>query len=282
MAESPSSTSEKPPIQKLGLGLLVPDSTPLDPINPASQIVDLQHPESSDNAPVTQTDSPTEVTVDETVALDEDVELRNAIERDLCQLTTEQAEIEGARERLEAVDGIEGNDLGTVREGNEGEGSDLGKADGDEGNDLGTVREGDGGEGNDLGTVKEGEVVEGNDLGSVREGDGDEGNGLGIVIKGDEDEEKDGKVSVEDEYQNDWAHEENDGNVASKYGDGVTNFDRGNLSNNRRRTNYPMRPDAEDCTFYMKFGSCKFGLNCKFNHPPRRKNQVCVICRYYL
>ncbi|TKY55294.1 Zinc finger CCCH domain-containing protein 43 [Spatholobus suberectus] len=37
---------------------------------------------------------------------------------------------------------------------------------------------------------------------------------------------------------------------------------------------YPLRPEAEDCAFYMKTGNCKFGFNCKFNHPIRRKSQV--------
>ncbi|KAL3015615.1 hypothetical protein AAZX31_06G165800 [Glycine max] len=35
---------------------------------------------------------------------------------------------------------------------------------------------------------------------------------------------------------------------------------------------YPLRPEAEDCAFYLKTGTCKFGFNCKFNHPLRRKN----------
>ncbi|XP_054804859.1 zinc finger CCCH domain-containing protein 67-like [Prosopis cineraria] len=38
---------------------------------------------------------------------------------------------------------------------------------------------------------------------------------------------------------------------------------------------YPVRPEAEDCAFYLKTGTCKFGFNCKFNHPvTRRKNQA--------
>ncbi|KAM1937560.1 hypothetical protein FF1_015270 [Malus domestica] len=42
-----------------------------------------------------------------------------------------------------------------------------------------------------------------------------------------------------------------------------------------RRYQYPVRPEAEDCSYYLKTGSCKFGSNCKFNHPVRRKpNQV--------
>ncbi|KAL2321723.1 hypothetical protein Fmac_026102 [Flemingia macrophylla] len=37
---------------------------------------------------------------------------------------------------------------------------------------------------------------------------------------------------------------------------------------------FPLRPEAEDCAFYMKTGNCKFGFNCKFNHPIRRKSQA--------
>ncbi|KAA0055296.1 zinc finger CCCH domain-containing protein 43 [Cucumis melo var. makuwa] len=37
---------------------------------------------------------------------------------------------------------------------------------------------------------------------------------------------------------------------------------------------YPVRPEAEDCAFYLKTGTCKFGSFCKFNHPVRKKNQV--------
>ncbi|XP_074311447.1 zinc finger CCCH domain-containing protein 43-like [Silene latifolia] len=32
---------------------------------------------------------------------------------------------------------------------------------------------------------------------------------------------------------------------------------------------YPLRPNAADCSYYIKTGSCKFGPNCRFNHPPR-------------
>ncbi|GLJ47160.1 hypothetical protein SUGI_0995670 [Cryptomeria japonica] len=34
---------------------------------------------------------------------------------------------------------------------------------------------------------------------------------------------------------------------------------------------YPERPGVADCTFYIRTGSCKFGMNCHFNHPPNRK-----------
>nr|XP_017219043.1 PREDICTED: uncharacterized protein LOC108196320 isoform X2 [Daucus carota subsp. sativus] len=42
------------------------------------------------------------------------------------------------------------------------------------------------------------------------------------------------------------------------------------------RHHYPLRPNVEDCSFYMRTGTCRFGSNCKFNHPVERKNQ------YYL
>lgn len=63
------------------------------------------------------------------------------------------------------------------------------------------------------------------------------------------------------------------------YGHGVEKKE-GNISDGNHQ--FPLRPEAEDCSFYMKTGSCKFGINCKFNHPIRRKNQVisflCVGC----
>ena len=37
---------------------------------------------------------------------------------------------------------------------------------------------------------------------------------------------------------------------------------------------YPLRPYAQDCLFYIRTGSCKFGPNCKFNHPLKRKAKV--------
>ncbi|PRQ29948.1 putative transcription factor C3H family [Rosa chinensis] len=39
-----------------------------------------------------------------------------------------------------------------------------------------------------------------------------------------------------------------------------------------RRYQYPVRPEAEECSFYPKTGNCKFGSNRRFNHPVRRKN----------
>ncbi|XP_031265080.1 zinc finger CCCH domain-containing protein 67-like isoform X6 [Pistacia vera] len=58
---------------------------------------------------------------------------------------------------------------------------------------------------------------------------------------------------------------------------------------------YPIRSYAEDCPFYLRTGFCKFGFNCKFNHPVRRVVQekenksegsvektTKIECKYYL
>ncbi|KAG1331499.1 putative zinc finger CCCH domain-containing protein ZFN-like [Cocos nucifera] len=34
---------------------------------------------------------------------------------------------------------------------------------------------------------------------------------------------------------------------------------------------YPERPWEPDCAYYIRTGLCRFGMTCKFNHPPNRK-----------
>ncbi|KAJ3708603.1 hypothetical protein LUZ61_012308 [Rhynchospora tenuis] len=34
---------------------------------------------------------------------------------------------------------------------------------------------------------------------------------------------------------------------------------------------YPERPGEPDCAYYLRTGLCRFGVTCKFNHPPDRK-----------
>jgi Zinc finger C-x8-C-x5-C-x3-H type (and similar) len=36
---------------------------------------------------------------------------------------------------------------------------------------------------------------------------------------------------------------------------------------------YPLRPGQPDCSFYLRYASCRFGMKCKFNHPhpPKKK-----------
>ncbi|XP_042492285.1 zinc finger CCCH domain-containing protein 43-like [Macadamia integrifolia] len=36
---------------------------------------------------------------------------------------------------------------------------------------------------------------------------------------------------------------------------------------------YPQRPDAPDCSYYLRTGSCRYGANCRYNHPARTENQ---------
>ena len=31
---------------------------------------------------------------------------------------------------------------------------------------------------------------------------------------------------------------------------------------------YPERPGEPDCTYYLRTGLCRFGMSCRFNHPP--------------
>nr|KJB39998.1 hypothetical protein B456_007G041600 [Gossypium raimondii] len=78
--------------------------------------------------------------------------------------------------------------------------------------------------------------------------------------KGDNDyNEADAGAAEEKEDEEEKNENENDGENGKRF-EGV-------------RSHFPVRPDAENCAYYMKTGLCKFGSNCKFNHPVRRKNQ---------
>lgn len=80
---------------------------------------------------------------------------------------------------------------------------------------------------------------------------------------GDDNDDDDGKSEIE---------KEDDGNGLVE---GETGGPMGWRKEGRyRRSLYPVRPDVEDCSHYVRTGACKFGPNCKFNHPFRRKNQV--------
>ncbi|KAL6494944.1 hypothetical protein OROGR_030863 [Orobanche gracilis] len=367
MAESLPSTSENPTIEKLGRGLLIADTTSHDPITPTCPFVEIQHTESSLNSPDGETYSTAVVmaeVVEESAATDEDVELRNALERDFCRITIEQAEIETACEGLEAVDEEERKDVGKVKLDRLHEEKNAGKVrldslreENDEETAVTVEDEDVTGWGNinevtvqidNLHEEKGGKTAESFEDGNENESDNMENEGTvkldnlhkekgkktaecvedenengwgdieneGKVKLGYLHEERGGKnaENIEDEngfgwgnienegtlrpnylhgetggknagrfddeignrrgnVENKWCYEENEGNVGSKSPDTLTRLGRYNPSHNNRSINYPMRPDAEDCAFYMRFGSCKFGLICKFNHPPKRKNQ---------
>nr|XP_029117087.1 zinc finger CCCH domain-containing protein ZFN-like isoform X4 [Elaeis guineensis] len=34
---------------------------------------------------------------------------------------------------------------------------------------------------------------------------------------------------------------------------------------------YPQRPGEPDCAYYLRTGLCRYGLTCRYNHPPNRK-----------
>ncbi|XP_019427978.1 PREDICTED: zinc finger CCCH domain-containing protein ZFN-like isoform X1 [Lupinus angustifolius] len=59
---------------------------------------------------------------------------------------------------------------------------------------------------------------------------------------------------------------------------------------------YPERPGEPDCSYYIRTGLCRFGVTCRFNHPPNRKLAIATArmkgefperigqpeCQYYL
>lgn len=45
---------------------------------------------------------------------------------------------------------------------------------------------------------------------------------------------------------------------------------------------YPERPGEPDCAYYIRTGLCRFGMTCKFNHPPNRMLVMEVPMRWSL
>lgn len=41
-----------------------------------------------------------------------------------------------------------------------------------------------------------------------------------------------------------------------------------------KKERYPVRPKVDDCLYFMKYGWCKFGFNCRYNHPFNQLIQV--------
>ncbi|KAM0911702.1 hypothetical protein ACQ4PT_013308 [Festuca glaucescens] len=40
------------------------------------------------------------------------------------------------------------------------------------------------------------------------------------------------------------------------------------------KSEYPRRPGVADCSYYVKFGTCRYGMKCWFNHPPCSSQQA--------
>ncbi|KAL3617543.1 hypothetical protein CASFOL_037864 [Castilleja foliolosa] len=304
MSESlPSPTSEKPQIEKLGLGLLISDTNSHDPITVTGSNSEIHHTEPSQNTPAGKSDSPA-------MMMAAEAEFQITLERDLCRLTIEQAEMESARgiseadvegtKNVESVEGENQNGLsdveneGTVKldnlqkekDGKIGEGVEnenekrLSYMENEGTMKLDNLHEEKGGENIESvenenenrwgGYMENEETVKQKSIERVENEDK-----WGYIEKEKSVEvdnvydDKGGKnaESVEDENENVGGYMDNAGFAATRFGR------YNNQSNNNKRISYPMRPDAEDCAFYMRSGTCKFGSNCKFNHPPRRKNQ---------
>ncbi|GMJ04916.1 hypothetical protein like AT3G48440 [Hibiscus trionum] len=102
-----------------------------------------------------------------------------------------------------------------------------------------------------------------------------------LDLKNEEEEEKGeaGETKDNGERKSEDGYRDADAGAAGDEEDDVEKNENENDGENVKRyeevrSHYPVRPDAEDCAYYMKTGLCKFGSNCKFNHPVRRKNQA--------
>ncbi|KAI9108920.1 hypothetical protein K1719_020225 [Acacia pycnantha] len=122
----------------------------------------------------------------------------------------------------------------------------------------------------------------------------EEGETVNKDDKGDGSEEVSHKVVAEEsyevdgwgEYDDNWNENEDNNwttNVSGNeideeggaYDQAVHEVERREETSGGSNHQYPVRPEAEDCAFYLKTGTCKFGFNCKFNHPVnRRRNQA--------
>ncbi|KAG5532806.1 hypothetical protein RHGRI_027182 [Rhododendron griersonianum] len=40
---------------------------------------------------------------------------------------------------------------------------------------------------------------------------------------------------------------------------------------------YPVREGEPECSYYIRTGLCRFGVTCRFNHPPNRKLVKAVL-----
>jgi hypothetical protein len=54
-----------------------------------------------------------------------------------------------------------------------------------------------------------------------------------------------------------------------------------NFVQKQEQTTYPERPGEPPCFNYMRHGSCRFQMNCKYHHPADRlsRKQVCNMSK---
>lgn len=218
------------------------------------------------------------------VTVEED-EVKRAIDEELRHLIVKEVVNEALQPESSSVSGeknprdirqfmaeiIERNGLNKVREEDPKECRVL------EGREVGETEiewEKDGGNVVDVNGDADENVIEHKEMDSMENQeieieDGD----VGTEVVGFEnnDEEKRSEYGNDKELENGEDLENENENGGGEGGDGgsMTVPDDGGS----KRYHYPLRPDAEDCSYYMRTGMCKFGSNCKFNHPLRRRNQ---------
>ncbi|XP_024025011.1 zinc finger CCCH domain-containing protein 43 [Morus notabilis] len=148
---------------------------------------------------------------------------------------------------------------------------DLGGGENDWIGEIGNQEEADKAENDwigEIGNQDEAEKAENDWIGEIGENDwiGEIGN-QGEAEKAENHWSDNGEKGEENENKN-GNETENDDGVNNGGGEAEAEKNGGG----GRKYQYPVRPEAEDCSFYLKTGNCKFGSNCKFNHPVRRKN----------
>ncbi|XP_057970415.1 zinc finger CCCH domain-containing protein 43 [Malania oleifera] len=105
---------------------------------------------------------------------------------------------------------------------------------------------------------------------------GSGGNGGNLEVKEGEKEkdresEQNGEDSENDAEKRDYKDENENENAGDE---SVAPKEREVEGARRGVPKFPVRPGAEDCSYYLRTGMCKFGLNCRFNHPPRKRSQA--------
>ncbi|KAI3995932.1 hypothetical protein MKX01_017129 [Papaver californicum] len=61
--------------------------------------------------------------------------------------------------------------------------------------------------------------------------------------------------------------QQEESNGVNYHKDGILNNTNGSFMQ------YPLRLDEPDCSFYLRTGDCRYGLNCRFNHPHNRNKE---------
>ncbi|KAF3781991.1 Zinc finger CCCH domain-containing protein 67 [Nymphaea thermarum] len=124
--------------------------------------------------------------------------------------------------------------------------------------------------------------------------DDDDGESDGDDNDGDDDGEEDDDNEDDEEEEHGDGQEEDGGGAGSCEGEKVKKEEENDKKKKKKRKNkkkkgkgnqkgadeggstdgsvflFPQKPNEPDCAYYMKRGICKYGMNCRFNHPPER------------